>query len=99
MSKRTTDKSAAKTPTPAPKRAKAASANIPAAPAPASTRRKAASPARPSEATDAGTPYEAPSAEDIATRAYFIAMERGFPGDPVSDWLQAEKQLRDATHS
>lgn len=35
--------------------------------------------------------------EDIALRAYFIAehrRHRGLPGNPESDWLEAERQLR-----
>ena len=35
-----------------------------------------------------------PSYEQIATRAYFIALERGFQTDPLSDWLLAERELR-----
>jgi hypothetical protein len=35
-----------------------------------------------------------PTQEDIATRAYHIYLERGCtPGDPMQDWLQAEKEL------
>jgi len=37
------------------------------------------------------------TSEDIATRAYFIGERRrhlGLPGDPQSDWLEAERQLR-----
>ena len=35
--------------------------------------------------------------DDIAVRAYFIGQRRrqlGLPGDPQSDWLEAERQLR-----
>ncbi len=35
--------------------------------------------------------------EDIALRAYFIGehrRHRGLPGNPESDWLEAERQLR-----
>lgn len=35
--------------------------------------------------------------EDISVRAYFIGERRrqlGLPGDPQSDWLEAERQLR-----
>ncbi len=32
-----------------------------------------------------------PSRDDIAQRAYFIALQRG--GDPVSNWLAAETEL------
>ena len=37
------------------------------------------------------------TSDDIAVRAYFIAEKRrelGIPGDPESDWLEAERQLR-----
>jgi hypothetical protein len=37
------------------------------------------------------------TAEDVAVRAYFIGERRrslGLPGDPESDWLEAERQLR-----
>ena len=36
----------------------------------------------------------APSHDEIATRAYFIALERGFSSDPLADWLAAERELR-----
>lgn len=41
--------------------------------------------------------------EDIAFRAYLIAEKRqqvGLPGDPMSDWVEAERQLLSerATH-
>jgi hypothetical protein len=35
--------------------------------------------------------------EDVSVRAYFIGERRrhlGLPGDPQSDWLEAERQLR-----
>jgi hypothetical protein len=35
-----------------------------------------------------------PSNEEIALRAYQIYLERGStPGDPMQDWLQAEREL------
>jgi hypothetical protein len=37
------------------------------------------------------------SNDDIAKRAYYIAEHRshhGLPGDEVSDWVEAERQLR-----
>ena len=40
-----------------------------------------------------------PSYEQIATRAYFIALERGFQTDPLSDWLLAERELRTSARS
>ena len=37
-----------------------------------------------------------PTAADIARRAYEIYLSRkGAPGDPESDWLQAEAELKD----
>jgi len=34
------------------------------------------------------------SHDDIAARAYQIYQERGYtPGDPMQDWLQAEREL------
>jgi hypothetical protein len=39
-----------------------------------------------------------PSYDDIALRAYHIYLERGAtPGDPMEDWLQAERELTAAT--
>lgn len=36
-----------------------------------------------------------PPLEAVRKRAYFIYLERaGVPGDPVADWLQAERELR-----
>jgi hypothetical protein len=35
--------------------------------------------------------------EDIALKAYYLAEQRrnlGLPGDPQSDWLEAERLLR-----
>jgi len=38
----------------------------------------------------------APTYEEIALRAYHIYLERGCtPGDPMQDWLQAERELSD----
>ncbi|MFY9555166.1 MAG: DUF2934 domain-containing protein [Blastocatellia bacterium] len=34
-----------------------------------------------------------PTQEEIAVRAYHISLERGVEGDPVNDWLQAEREL------
>jgi hypothetical protein len=35
-----------------------------------------------------------PSQDDIAARAYEIYLERGAtPGDPMQDWLRAEREL------
>lgn len=36
----------------------------------------------------------APTYDEIALRAYHIYLERGAtPGDPMQDWLQAEREL------
>ena len=36
----------------------------------------------------------APTHDQIAARAYEIYQERGYtPGDPMQDWLQAERDL------
>jgi hypothetical protein len=38
-----------------------------------------------------------PGSEEVARRAYEIYLSRnGAPGDPVSDWLTAEAELRQA---
>lgn len=34
-----------------------------------------------------------PSHDEIATRAYFIALEHGFQSDPFVTWLIAEREL------
>jgi hypothetical protein len=58
-----------------------------AATAPAETAKKSRKP----------TPTPAPTYEEIALRAYHIYLERGCtPGDPMQDWLRAEKELMDA---
>jgi hypothetical protein len=39
-------------------------------------------------------PMTRPTDEEIRTRAYMIYLSRnGAPGDPVADWLQAEREL------
>lgn len=47
-----------------------------------------------SAATTAPTPVRRPSHDDIAIRAYFIAIEQG--ADPVAAWLLAERELTTA---
>ena len=38
-----------------------------------------------------------PTQDDIALRAYFISLERGgSPGNPMEDWLRAERELTGA---
>ena len=63
------------------------------------TEKKAEAPRR-RAATGSGTaapehpPNGAPTAEEIAHRAYEIYLSRGgVPGDDVEDWLQAEREL------
>ena len=98
MSKRTTGKTPSDSPTPAPRRRKAAAAETIEAPKTARTRRKVTATVT-SEATDVAVQIVGPSSDEIATRAYFIALERGFQSDPVADWLQAEQQLREVAGS
>jgi Protein of unknown function (DUF2934) len=93
MSKRTTSKSS-DSPTPTPRARKAKAAEVPAAPKLTRSRKKTASPARAARGSANGSSAATPSYEAIAERAYYIAMERGFQSDPVSDWLVAEQQLR-----
>ena len=81
------------TPTAAPRRRKVAATEPVSAPKTSRTRRTVANAAEVSEAPDASV-ASVLSHEAIATRAYFIAIERGVPGDPVADWLLAEQQLR-----
>lgn len=37
-----------------------------------------------------------PTHEEIAVRAYYIALERGFSEDPLNCWLRAERELMSA---
>ncbi len=73
------------------------------------TRRKAQPPAEVAIASDAAIvtvsestlvaaveTRRSPSHDEIATRAYFIALERGFSSDPLADWLAAERELTHA---
>jgi hypothetical protein len=92
MSTRKT-KSESETTTPAPRTRKTAAADA-SAPKTTRSRRKVTTAPAISEATDTSVAYTELSHEAIATRAYFIAIERGGPGDPVADWLLAEQQLR-----
>jgi hypothetical protein len=46
------------------------------------------------EDTSGEASREQPTQEEIALRAYHIYLERGgTEGDPVDDWLQAEREL------
>ena len=48
----------------------------------------------------ASAPKARPTQDQIATRAYEIYLERGStPGDPMQDWLQAERELTIQTKS
>ena len=63
------------------------------------TRRKAAPAAEAAIAAETAIVVTAvettstPTHDQIATRAYFIALERGFSNDPLADWLAAEREL------
>jgi hypothetical protein len=93
MSKRTT-KSDAPTPAPRKRAAKPAADGTAAAPKPRA-RKKAAPAIEPPAADDrpTGPVNHTPTHEEIATRAYYIALERGFSSDPAADWLAAEREL------
>lgn len=93
MSKRTNGKTS-DSPTPAPRRRKAPATETPAAPRVARSRAKKATSAELAHGGN-GSSLDAPTYDAIATRAYFIALERGFQSDPIADWLQAEQQLRE----
>ena len=101
MSKRTNGKTS-DTPTPAPRRRKAPGAETPAPATMAApktrSRAKTVAPAEAAHDSGSGSTLVMPSYEDIATRAYFIALERGFQSDPVADWLLAEQELRGPLH-
>jgi hypothetical protein len=59
-----------------------------------STRKKVASP----PATISENSTEAPSIEQIQLRAYFISERRmrlGIAGNSTSDWIQAERELKE----
>ena len=78
-----------------------AAATETAEPAAKAPRRKSAAPkpgaAAAEESGTNGVSHLPISTEDISVRAYFIAENRqflGLPGDPESDWLEAERQLR-----
>jgi Protein of unknown function (DUF2934) len=96
MSKRTTSsKPESEAPAPRRRAAKPAGEAAPAAPRPPRTRRKTSSPTPVSEAVETAgrSSTRQPTHDEIATRAYFIALERGFSNDPLADWLRAEREL------
>ena len=98
MSKRTTPASKTTSEAPAPRRrvTKQAVDTTPAeAPKAPRTRRKATTTEVAAAADATGTGGSAqPSHDEIAIRAYFIALERG--ADPVAAWLLAERELTTA---
>ena len=53
--------------------------------------------AKPVAAAPVEAPPTAPTAEQIAERAYFLSLERKGPGGPLDDWLQAERELRNGS--
>jgi hypothetical protein len=93
VTKKAPAKSGAKTP---------AKKNSPKRPAAARTKKVTATPARVMSKRRGGISeitavIGSVTAEDISVRAYFIGERRrhlGLPGDPESDWLEAERQLR-----
>ena len=110
MSKRTTRTEFSEPSTPAPRKRKAASAAEPAAaPKTPRLRKKTAEAAAKSAPSNGHSVPDIsarlkiveaePSYEQIATRAYFIALERGFQTDPLADWLLAERELRTSARS
>ena len=76
--------------------------SAPRQPAAARERASAATPARVMTRRTAGKSeiigmIGSVTSEDIALKAYYLAERRrnlGLPGDPQSDWLEAERQLR-----
>jgi hypothetical protein len=113
MSKRTTRTDSSEPSTPAPRKRKASTSTEPVATAPKAPRLRkktvepleSAAPSNGHSATDVvvsetiAIVETEPSYEQIATRAYFIALERGFQTDPLSDWLLAERELRTSAGS
>ena len=84
----------------APKVVKAKKSAAPAAKTAPKTATKSAAKAKsaPAKAAKPTAPEPAPviTQDQIATRAYYIGERRqtmGWPGDPSSDWIEAEAQL------
>jgi hypothetical protein len=84
----------------APKEVKAKKSAAPAAKKAPKTATKSAAKAKsaPAKAAKTAAPESAPviTQDQIATRAYYIGERRqtmGWPGDPSSDWIEAEAQL------
>ena len=58
---------------------------------------KSASPEAPKKTRNAALPAATPTYDQIALRAYHIYLQRGATaGDPMQDWLQAERELSEA---
>lgn len=83
-----------------PKEVKAKKTAAPAAKTTPKTATKSAAKAKtaPAKAAKPAAPEPAPviTQDQIATRAYYIGERRqtmGWPGDPSSDWIEAEAQL------
>lgn len=55
--------------------------------APAATRRTS------SRAARSGSRSPSPTADDVAVRAYYLFLERGYGGSELEDWLRAEREL------
>ena len=84
----------------APKVVKAKKSAAPAAKTAPKTATKSAAKAKsaPAKSAKPAAPEPAPviTQDQIATRAYYIGERRqtmGWPGDPSSDWIEAEAQL------
>jgi hypothetical protein len=113
MSKRTTRTDSSEPSTPAPRKRKTSPSAEPVAAAPKvpRLRKKTAETVETAAPTNGHSSLDVvgtgtittvqtePSYEEIATRAYFIALERGFQTDPLSDWLLAERELRTSASS
>lgn len=100
---KTAKKSAAKTATKKTKTAPAAKKPAARKPAAVRERASAATPARVMTRRTGRNQTEvigiigSVTSEEIALKAYYLAERRrqlGLPGDPQSDWLQAERELR-----
>jgi len=81
-----------------PKEVKAKKSAAPAAKTAPKTATKSAAKAKsaPAKAAKPDAPAPVITQDQIATRAYYIGERRqtmGWPGDPSSDWIEAEAQL------
>ena len=94
MSKRTTSESKTPAPTAPRRRTTKPAVDTTAAEAPKAPRTRRKADVTVSAETTAPAPVRRPSHDDIAIRAYFIAIEQG--ADPVAAWLLAERELTTA---